>query len=162
MSLFKPYEGRVLPQWIDHNGHMNVAYYVLAIDESLYDLFGQFGLNQNYRDTTGCSTFTGDLHIYYKREIREGDAFTVKSTLLGFDDKRIRYMSQMFRTDDGSEVALQEALSLHVDLTTRRVCPMREPLISRLTDLQEMQGEIEVPPEVGRTIAQPPIYTCGE
>lgn len=162
MSLPKPYEGRVLPEWIDHNGHMNVAYYVLAIDESLYDFFGHFGLNQNYRDTTGCSTFTGDLHIYYKREIREGDAFTVKSTLLGFDDKRIRYMSQMFRADDGSEVALQEALSLHVDLTARRVCPMREPLTSRLTELQEMQGEIEVPPEVGRTIAKPPIYTGGK
>ena len=99
MSLPKPYEGKVLPEWIDHNGHMNVAYYVLAIDESLYDFFGQFGLNQDYRDATGCSTFTGDLHIYYKREIHEGDAFTVKSTLLGFDDKRIRYMSQMFRAD---------------------------------------------------------------
>ncbi len=22
----------VLPEWIDHNGHMNVAYYVLAFD----------------------------------------------------------------------------------------------------------------------------------
>ena len=136
MFLPKPYEGRVLPHWIDHNGHMNVAYYVLAIDESLYDFFGHFGLNQNYRNTTGCSTFTGDLHIYYKREIREGDAFTVKSILLGFDDKRIRYMSQMFRTDDGSEVA-------HLNLTAGRVCPMPEPLISQLTELQEVQGEIE-------------------
>ena len=24
----------VRPEWIDHNGHMNVAYYVLAFDES--------------------------------------------------------------------------------------------------------------------------------
>ena len=158
MSQPQSYEGKVLPEWIDHNGHMNVAYYVLALDESLGEFFKEFGLDQNYRDTTGCSTFTGDLHIYYKRELHEGDAFTVKHTLLGFDDKRIRYMSQMFRADDGTEVALQEALSLHVDLTARRVCPIREPLLARLGEIQASQGQIELPPEVGRTIAKPPIY----
>ena len=26
----------VLPEWIDHNGHMNVAYYVLAFDLQIF------------------------------------------------------------------------------------------------------------------------------
>lgn len=161
MTTPQPAHGTVLPEWIDHNGHMNVAYYVLAFDLSLMTFFDEFGLDQNYRDSTGCSTFTGDLHIYYKRELHEGDDFTVTHTLLGFDEKRIRYMSQMHRADDGSEVAIQEAISLHVDLTERRVCPMREPLVSGLIARQARQGPFTVPPEIGRTIEKPRIFRGG-
>ena len=28
---------KVLPEWIDYNGHMNVAYYTLAFDDALDD-----------------------------------------------------------------------------------------------------------------------------
>ena len=28
---------RVLPEWIDYNGHMNVAYYTLAVDTAFDD-----------------------------------------------------------------------------------------------------------------------------
>ena len=155
--MTQPYKGKVLPEWIDHNGHMNLAYYVLAFDLATDVFFDEFGLNQSYRDATGCSTFTGDIHVYYKRELHLDDAFTVTNTLLGFDEKRIRYMNQMYRADDGSEVALMEAISLHVDLTVRRVCPMREPLVSGLAELQARQGPFTVPPEIGRTIEKPPI-----
>ena len=37
---FPQYEGEVLPQWIDANGHMNLAYYVVLFDQAtdaLYD-----------------------------------------------------------------------------------------------------------------------------
>ena len=37
MSIAGPWEihqARVLPEWIDYNGHMNVAYYVLAFDHA--------------------------------------------------------------------------------------------------------------------------------
>ena len=156
--MLNPSEGKVLPEWIDHNGHMNLAYYVLAFDLATDQFFDNFGIDQAYRDTTGCSTFAGDIHVYYKRELHEGDAFTVTSTLLGFDEKRIRFFNQMFRADDGSEVALMESLSLLVDLTERRVCPMHEPLPTKLAAVQAAQGTIEIPAEIGRTIQKPPVY----
>lgn len=159
MRLPQPYQGTVRPEWIDHNGHMNLAYYVLAFDLATEDFFDVFGMNQAYRDATGCSTFSGDIHVYYKRELREGEAFTVTSTLLGFDEKRIRYMNQMYRADDGSDVALMEALSLHVDLTARRVCPMHAPLTDGLATIQANQPAFEMPPEIGRTIEKPPLST---
>ena len=31
----------VPPEWIDYNGHMNVAYYVMAIDNALDDAFDE-------------------------------------------------------------------------------------------------------------------------
>lgn len=155
------YEGEVLPEWIDHNGHMNLAYYVLAFDLATDNFFDGFGINQGYRDATGCSTFAGNVHVYYKQELHLGDAFTVTSKLLGFDEKRIRFFNQMFRADDGSEVALMESLSLHVDLTERRVCPMNEPLPTNLAAIQAEQGTFDVPEEIGHTIHKPPVYVAG-
>ena len=33
--------GSVIPEWIDINGHMNVAYYVLAFDKAVDDLISE-------------------------------------------------------------------------------------------------------------------------
>ena len=34
----------VEPEWIDYNGHMNVAYYTLAFDRALDELFEALGI----------------------------------------------------------------------------------------------------------------------
>jgi len=34
-SPYKTRNQKVLPEWIDYNGHMNVAYYTLAFDKAL-------------------------------------------------------------------------------------------------------------------------------
>ena len=38
----------VLPEWIDYNGHMNVAYYVLAFDQGVDELMRQVGITPEY------------------------------------------------------------------------------------------------------------------
>ncbi|MEM7278404.1 MAG: thioesterase family protein, partial [Pseudomonadota bacterium] len=43
----------VLPEWIDFNGHMNVAYYVLAFDLAIDGLWLQLGLTEEYRESSG-------------------------------------------------------------------------------------------------------------
>ena len=39
-------EGIVLSDWIDINQHMNVAYYVLAFDLAIDDLWATFGISE--------------------------------------------------------------------------------------------------------------------
>ena len=39
-------DGRVLEEWIDVNQHMNVAYYVLAFDWGVDELWRSFGINE--------------------------------------------------------------------------------------------------------------------
>jgi acyl-CoA thioester hydrolase len=41
-------EGVVKPEWIDVNGHMNVAYYVLAFDLAVDALWEGFGITAEY------------------------------------------------------------------------------------------------------------------
>ncbi len=63
----------VRPEWIDYNGHMNVAYYVLAFDLATDSFFDFLGLDEAYRETSGNSTFAVEAHITYQRELAEGD-----------------------------------------------------------------------------------------
>ena len=37
-------KGKVKPEWIDVNGHMNVAWYVLIFDLAVDDLWAEFGI----------------------------------------------------------------------------------------------------------------------
>ena len=57
------YRGKVLPEWIDWNGHMNVAYYVMAFDLATDALFDQLNMGKAYREGTNCSTFTLELPL---------------------------------------------------------------------------------------------------
>src|SRR5439155_18206722 len=55
MSFPAPYdrfEGEVLPEWIDYNGHMNLAYYTVLFDYATDLLFDELGLGLDYRRTT--------------------------------------------------------------------------------------------------------------
>ena len=40
----------VKPEWIDHNGHMNVAFYVLAFDQATDQVYEPWGLGLDYPD----------------------------------------------------------------------------------------------------------------
>ena len=52
--------GHVLPQWIDVNNHMNVAYYVLAFDQGVDTLWGRFGLTEEYVQSHGGGAISGE------------------------------------------------------------------------------------------------------
>src|SRR5580692_10620455 len=117
------HEATVRPEWIDANGHMNLAYYVMVFDFGTDALYDALGIGQAYRDATGNSTFTAESHIIYEREVRVGERVRVVSYLLGADSKRLHYFHEMFHVEGGHRVAAQELLALHIDLRVRRVAP---------------------------------------
>jgi len=81
--------------WIDYNGHMNVAYYVLAFDHATDVVLDALGLGAAYADTSGMSIFVADMHVAYRREVHEGDMLRFESRLFDFDDKRLHIFHTM-------------------------------------------------------------------
>ena len=51
------YRGSVQAEWIDYNGHMNLAYYVLAFDKATDALFERLGIGGDYVRVQRCSVF---------------------------------------------------------------------------------------------------------
>jgi acyl-CoA thioester hydrolase len=142
----------IRPEWIDHNGHMNVAYYTLVFDHAVDAFFDYCGVGAAYRDRDGGSTFAVEQHITYNREVLEGDEVRCETRLLGFDEKRLHYYHEMYHVADGYLAATTEFLSLHVDLSTRRVAPMPETVLDRLADILKSHEALPVPESVGRII----------
>ena len=149
------FEGVVLPEWIDANGHMNLAYYVVLFDQATDLLYDTLGVGQAYRDATGNSTFTAETHTLYEREVSEGERVRVVPHLLGADAKRLHYFHEMFHAEAGHRVAAQELIALHIDLSVRRVAPFPEDVSARLQQVVRSRGDRPLPNGVGRRIAMP-------
>ena len=154
---FDRHRAVVLPQWIDYNGHMNVAYYLLAFDHATDTFFDHLGLDTAHREATGGTTFAADIHLTYQREVREGDPLRITTQLLGFDDKRLRFFQHMYHAEEGFLSATMESLSLYVDLNCRKVTPFPAAVRNRLAAVFAAHRDLPLPPEAGRVIAKPPL-----
>ena len=145
----------VIPDWIDYNGHMNVAYYTLVFDHAVDAFFNYVGLGRDYRENTTGSSFAVEHHITYNQEVVEGDVVRCTSRLVGFDEKRIHHYHEMYHAADDYLASTCEFLSLHVDLSARRVTPMPEAIQGRLAEVYDAHEKMPPAENVGRVIKNP-------
>jgi acyl-CoA thioester hydrolase len=145
-------ENQVRPEWIDHNGHLNVAYYVLAFDQATDDVYEAWQIGLAYQDL-GMSVFTLGLNVDYLGELFAGDAILITTQLLDWDHKRLHYVHRMFRRKTAQLVATNECLAMNVDLATRRSASFPESVQHVLARVLEQHSTVERPPQMGRTLA---------
>ena len=149
------YEAVVRPEWIDSNGHLNLAYYVVVFDLATDRLYSELGIGDAYREVTNNSCFTAETHTLYEREVHLGDRLLVRSWLLGADAKRVHYFHEMFHAESGERSAVQELMALHIDMRIRRVAPFPEEQRRALADAVARHAPKELPKGAGRRIALP-------
>lgn len=142
----------VIQDWIDYNGHMNVAYYVLTFDHATDAFLDFVGLDDSYRKRTSCSTFAVEAHISYQHEVGQGDELRFTTQLLGFDAKRIHFIHHMYHARDGFLAATNECMGLHVDLNTRRVSNFPKAIRERLKAVMDEHQKQPRPREAGRAL----------
>jgi len=149
------HEDVVRPEWIDSNGHMNLAYYVVVFDLATDKLYTKLGIGDAYREATGNSCFTAETHTVYEREVRLGEQLLVHTWLLGADTKRLHYFHELFHVDSGERSAVQELMALHIDMRSRRVAPFPEDRQLVLTEAVAEYAPAQPPRGIGRRIAMP-------
>ena len=149
------YEDVVRPEWIDSNGHMNLAFYVVVFDLATDKLYDTLGIGNAYREASGNSSFTAETHTVYEREVHLGDKLLVRSMLLGADAKRVHYFHEMYHVDSGERSAVQEIMSLHIDMRVRKVAPCPADLQASLSEAVRRFRPATLPKGAGRRIAMP-------
>lgn len=149
------YQDVVRPEWIDSNGHLNLAYYVVVFDFATDALYAALNIGDAYRAKSGFSCFTAETHTLYEREVHLGDKLLVRAWLLGADTKRLHYFHEMFHVDSGERSAAQELMALHIDMSVRRVAPYPEETYAALQRAVKEYRPSTVPKGVGRRIALP-------
>jgi acyl-CoA thioester hydrolase len=157
-TMSKPvieYEAVVLPEWIDSNGHLNLAYYVVVFDFATDALYAALDIGDAYRAASGNSCFTVETHTLYEREVHLGDKLLVKAWLLGADTKRLHYFHEMFHVDSGERSAVQELMALHIDMSVRRVAPYPPDTYAALQQAVKEYAPATLPKGAGRKITLP-------
>ena len=113
---------KIIKEWTDYNGHMNVDYYVL-----IFDLFGaeilmdKFKMGEESAKKTKKSTMVVESHITYNQEVKEGDEVDVNLLYFDHDKKRLQYKLEMIHKEKKFLASTIEILSLYVDLNQRKV-----------------------------------------
>ena len=153
--------GRVLPEWIDVNDHMNVAYYVLVFDRGVDSLWDRFGITADHIREMQSSTFAVESHVIYRRELKLDEPYIVTSQILAFDDKRIHQFQRLYHAGEQFLAATAEWMNLHVDLATRRVAPWPARILDDIGKVAAGQGDWPYPEEAGRQMRVPqPIFSA--
>ena len=158
---FEIYRGTVLPEWIDYNKHMNVAYYVLAFDEGVDSLWDVFGITADHIRDNDSSTFAVESHINYLGELKLDDPFIVTAQVLAYDSKRIHQFQRMYHAEEGYLAATAEWMNLHVDLNVRKVAPWPEHILEGIRHFVDRQGTWPWPEKVcARMMVEKPLYSA--
>ena len=150
-SIFRSSVHKVRPEWIDYNGHMNMAYYAVIFDEAADEVYPLLGFGPDYQKT-GFTTYTAEFHICYLRELHLGDAVTVTLQLLDYDEKRFHTYQEIWH-EDGWCAATAESMGLHVDQSGPRVAAMPADILLRMKKLHEAHKGLPYPDRAGRRIS---------
>ena len=159
-SPLQLHESVVLPEWIAYNGHMNVAFYVLAFDHATDAFLDHIGLDHGYKKEANCTTFVVDMNVCYLGEVLEGDPLRFTTHLINSDEKRLHYFHRMYHAEKGYLAATNELMTVHISLKSRRVAPMREDIQQRVTTIKESHAHLPFPEQAGRLIAIRPKSTA--
>lgn len=144
---------RVQPDWIDYNGHMNVAYYTLAFDKSLDEIFDEtLGIGEKLVREARMGPMALQTQIHYLAELVEGDEFACDFQLLDADHKRIHFFVTMINLATGAEAATYESLTVNVDLEARRSAPYPDWARARIGRLLDAHAALPRPRLAGRPL----------
>jgi acyl-CoA thioester hydrolase len=146
---------RVEKQWIDYNGHLNLAYYHVLFDRALDEAFGLAGLGPDYVDEMNASYFAAETHTLYKRELTLDDPVRTTVQLIDVDEKRMHIYLEVRHANEGWISASCEMLSLHVDMDTRKVSPFPAGIKRNLDIMLAAHSRLPRPALIGRSIGIP-------
>ena len=151
-TLLQLYTDVVRPEWIDYNGHMNVAYYVLAFDYATDAFFDHIGLDRAYKAAANSTTFIVDMNVSYLGEVLEGDPLRFVTRILDFDEKRLHFFHEMYHAEKGYLAATNEIMAVHISLESRRMAAMGAGLQQRIAEIGNQHRLLDLPEKAGRTI----------
>ena len=149
--LFRSSMMSVSPEWIDFNGHMNMAYYNVLFDRCADEVYPQLGFGPDYAATRKLTTYTAEFHVCYVRELHVNNRVSCTFQMIDYDEKRFHCYQELYH-EDGWLAATAEALTLHIDMTGPRVTPMPADVAEKVAAMHTAHAALPRPDRVGRSI----------
>jgi acyl-CoA thioester hydrolase len=144
---------KVPPEWIDYNGHMNLAYYAMAFDQASDEIFDRrLGVGEALAREHRMGPMALQTQIHYLGELVEGNEFACDFQLLDADRKRVHFFMTMTNLETGEIAATFESLTMNVDLEARRSAPYPDWAQARIDRMLALHATLPRPKLAGNPL----------
>ncbi|MGO4567966.1 thioesterase family protein [Rhizobium sp. 2YAF20] len=143
------WRGKVLPEWLDYNGHMTEHRYLQVFGESSDALYGKIGVDFN--NAGEGAFFTLETHIRHRAEAKVGTALWTETEILGFDERRLHLYHRLFDKTD-TLLATGEHLSIHVARSSAVAAPAL--ILAEIERLFVLQKAFPLPEGTGSVLSK--------
>ena len=137
---------KIIKEWIDYNGHMNMAYYVLIFDQAWENILNKFHMGGEKADESKRTTMVVETRTTYDSEVKEGDEVEVYVSYFDHDKKRLHLKCEMYEKKTKKLSATMENLSLYIDLDKRKVTEFEDEkvkIMDEFIDKNKVDFKIE-------------------
>lgn len=149
------YRTRIPAEWVDYNGHLRDAFYLLVFSYATDALMEVIGLDEGGRAETGHTLYTLECHLNFLAEVKLDEAVEVRTQVLGVDTKRLHIHHSLHRPDEPVMLAASEQMLMNVEAATARSCAFAPRVAERVGALFEGHRACPLPAYVGRVIGLP-------
>ncbi|HBX57389.1 thioesterase family protein [Pseudomonas sp. UBA2684] len=149
------YRTAIQPEWVDYNGHLRDAFYLLIFSYATDALMAQIGLDESGRARSGHTLYTLECHLNFLDEVKLGSAVEVRTQVLGHDRKRLHIHHGLYRPGSSAALAESEQMLMNIDTRTSRSAPFDESVARQVQALGEAHRALPAPAYVGRVIGLP-------
>ena len=125
---------KVIKDYTDYNGHLNVAFYVRIFDLAADVMLDNFNMDGKSAKKDKKTTFVAEMYTTYNQEVRLGEEVETHVTYVDHDKKRIHYRLSMFHKEKKYLAATNEVLSLYVNLDKRKVVEFDSDRLALIKD----------------------------
>ena len=153
--MLTPYRTAILPEWVDYNGHLRDAFYLLIFSYATDALMDRLGLDEAGRARTGHTLYTLECHLNYLAEVKLGAEVEVRTRLLAHDHKRLHIHHGLYLPGSDASLAESEQMLMNIASGTGRSAPFAEDVARRVAALAAAQLGLPRPACVGRVIGLP-------
>jgi acyl-CoA thioester hydrolase len=136
--------------WIDYNGHLNMAFYHVMFDRAVDHVYDRLDIGAAYVAEEQGSCFTMEVHVNYINELVLNDPVAITFQLLDHDSKRLHYYQEMVHAETGELAATSEQLAMHVDMKQRASAPFPARQMQAIEELMSLHESLPRPERVGR------------
>jgi acyl-CoA thioester hydrolase len=134
-------------EYLDLMGHMNVMWYTHLFSNATIRFFEMIGLTREYMQANRSGSFALEVHVRYYAEVHVGQEVVLYTRALGRSAKRF-HMMHFLSIGEETLSATSEFVSAHIDLTTRRMAPLPEPIAAALDRLIDQHRRLSWQPPV--------------
>ncbi|MFT4563764.1 MAG: acyl-CoA thioester hydrolase [Gammaproteobacteria bacterium] len=142
----------VKSDWLDANGHMNVAYYLRAFDDGGEVFFRDCGIGWDYTHEGVGTIFIADCDLAFRRELFSEDLLKIETTLIDWAPKLVHTYQALYHRQTGELAASAEMLFMHIAFADRKSTVMPARTQTRLGEIAKIHRALPRPNNLGRKI----------